>query len=89
MKLTPSSDAQILEATGRQVISRTVIRKADLSVVERVYFKQIKDSASRAILKTTCPALSHESYAYTFLEQFKICAASLIASKKQTADADA
>jgi hypothetical protein len=89
VELTTPSNLQIQEATGWQVSSRTAIRKADLSIVERVHFQPDEDSSSHAILKTTCSALDHESHAYALLEEFRICAASLIACGKQTAGNDA
>ncbi len=87
MELTPPSNAQIQD--GRQVISRTLIRKTDLSIVERVHFQQAGVAAFHAILKTTCPALHHECHAYALVGGFKICAASLIACGKKTDSTDA
>ena len=77
VELTPPSDVQLHAAMDWQIQNRSIIRKADLSIVERVRLVRENGSEKTVILKTTRSMLGHERKVYRLLERFRICAVAL------------
>ena len=89
MELTPPAEACLEKITGREVASRHLARKTDLSVVERVTMVGGQNEGQTAILKTVCPALAHESTVHEAVQNTDICAAKLLAAGGREAGHDA
>lgn len=88
MELSAPTDEQLESEAGFAVATRATIHRGHLSLVERLRVRR-SGTDTTAVLKTVCPALSHERHVHAAVQDYAICAPVLLAAHDANDDHDA